>query len=64
MMANEVVYGRTNVGQFIYDLAFAKLSDRWLARKHRQPIAVIRSTRARLLDALKPPKKSRKRSAG
>jgi hypothetical protein len=41
----EVTYGRTPLGQLLYDLAFSKLSERYLARKYRLPIAEIRKLR-------------------
>jgi hypothetical protein len=41
----EVAYGRTPLGQLLYDLAFTKLSERYLARKYRRPIAEIRKLR-------------------
>lgn len=44
-MKKEPLYGRTAIGQLIYDLGFAKLTDKWLARKHRMPIAEIRHLR-------------------
>lgn len=40
-----VAYGKTPLGQLLYDLGFTKLSDRYLARKHHMPIAEIRSCR-------------------
>jgi hypothetical protein len=40
-----IYYGRTPEGQLIYDLAFLNLTDRWLARKHKLPVAVIRRMR-------------------
>lgn len=41
----EVTYGRTPVGQLLYDLAFVDRTDKWLARKHQVPIAEIRNLR-------------------
>jgi hypothetical protein len=43
---NQVFYGRTPLGQLVYDLGFTKLSDRYLARKHGLPIAKVRDYRA------------------
>jgi hypothetical protein len=43
---SEFVYGRTSLGQLIYDLGFTKLSDQYLARKHGMPIEKIRTARA------------------
>lgn len=42
----EVAYGKTPLGQLIYDLAFTDLADKYLARKHRLPIQSIRNMRA------------------
>lgn len=44
-MTSDLLYGRTPTGQLIYDLGFAKLSDKWLARKHKMPISEIRKLR-------------------
>ena len=41
-----VFYGRTPLGQLIYDLGFAKLKDATIARKHGLPVAVVRRYRA------------------
>lgn len=58
---SEVVYGRTREGQLLYDLAFAKLTDKWLARKWQKPIAEIRSLRetARTAIGFKPKRKKK-----
>jgi hypothetical protein len=42
----EVTYGRTPLGQLVYDLGFTKLDDSYLARKHKLPIAKVRDYRA------------------
>ncbi len=42
-----IAYGKTPIGQLLYDLAFTDLSDRYLARKHRAPIEAIRRMRSR-----------------
>jgi hypothetical protein len=42
---SEALYGRTQWGQFIYDIGFTQLSDHYLARKWKMPIAKIRSNR-------------------
>jgi hypothetical protein len=42
----EVLYGKTALGQIIYDLAFTNLSGGYLARKHRKPVAEIRRLRS------------------
>lgn len=39
-------YGKTALGQIIYDLAFTNLSAKHIARKHRKPIAEVRELRA------------------
>jgi hypothetical protein len=41
----EVTYGKTAVGQLLFDLAFQDLTDKWLARKHQVTIAEIRNLR-------------------
>lgn len=38
-------YGRTKLGQLIYDLAFTDLEANYLARKHGKPVAEIRALR-------------------
>ena len=48
-----IVYGRTELGQRVYDFGFAKLTDRWLARKYKMPIADVRALKARLRKALR-----------
>lgn len=50
---SEVLYGKTALGQLLYDLAFARLSPSYLARKHRLPVAEIRRLRATAVHALK-----------
>ncbi len=45
MSSPVLVFGRTPSGQLVHDLLFTKLSERYLARKHRVPIAEIRSLR-------------------
>jgi hypothetical protein len=42
----EVLYGKTALGQIIYDLAFTNLSGRYLAGKHHKPVAEIRRLRS------------------
>lgn len=46
MSKTEIAYGRTPLGQLVYDLGFTKLGDSYLARKHRMPVAKIRACRA------------------
>jgi hypothetical protein len=41
----EVAYGKTPIGQLLYDLCFVKLTDTWVARKHRIGVAEVRSLR-------------------
>lgn len=41
----ETTYGKTPLGQLLYDLAFTDLKDRYLARKHRLPVQSIRNMR-------------------
>ena len=43
---NETLYGKTPLGQILYDLAFTNLSAKYLARKHHKPVAEIRRLRA------------------
>jgi hypothetical protein len=57
----EVAFGKTPLGQLLYDLAFTTLNLRYLARKHRMPIAQVRILRATALNALKPPRRKRRR---
>lgn len=45
-MTKVITYGRTPIGQVVYDLGFTTLSDSYLARKHGRPIAIIRRDRA------------------
>ena len=46
MKESEYVYGRTPMGQLVYDLGFTKLDDAYLARKHGMPVEQIRRYRA------------------
>jgi hypothetical protein len=41
----ETAFTKTPAGQLLYDLAFVTRSDKWLARKHRVPVAEIRELR-------------------
>lgn len=45
-MTHVAAYGKTPLGQLLYDLAYTNLSNSYLARKHRQPVASIRRMRA------------------
>ena len=56
-----VAYGRTPLGQLIYDLGFAKLKDATIARKHGMPLAEVRRQRAAVLRGLKQGKAQAKR---
>lgn len=47
-----IAYAKTPFGQFLYDLGFTDLEDRYLARKHRKPIAEIRQARLAVLKGL------------
>lgn len=51
--ADTVAYGRTPLGQLIHDLGFTRLSDRYLARKHRLGIGRVRDYRAAVKRGLK-----------
>jgi hypothetical protein len=42
---SEIAYTRTPAGQFLFDIAFRDLSDKWIARKHQVPIAEVRNVR-------------------
>jgi hypothetical protein len=46
MRRDMTTYGKTPLGQLLYDLAFTELSDRYLARKHLMPIVRVRKLRA------------------
>jgi hypothetical protein len=51
---DEVAYGKTAVGQLLYDLAFVDRTDKWLAHKHQVPITEIRNLRkSPILDKLR-----------
>jgi hypothetical protein len=43
---SDYAYGKTPLGQLVYDLLFTNLSEKYLARKHRMPIAEVRRLRA------------------
>lgn len=55
-----MTYGRTALGQIVYDLGFTELSDRYLARKHGVPIAWLRVLRDTVRENLRPRKKARR----
>jgi len=42
----DVAYGKTPLGQLLYDLAFSNCTEKWLARKHRISIASVRRLRS------------------
>lgn len=62
---DEVLYGKTAVGQLVYDLAFTDLSEKYLAQKHRVPVAQIRRYRAlpSMVALIKKTKRERKHKA-
>lgn len=57
----EIVYGRTKIGQMLYDFGFAKLTDKWLARKYAMRIVAVRDLKKRVRKNLKPLPRKRKR---
>jgi hypothetical protein len=57
----EITYGRTPLGQLLYDLLFTKLSECYLARKHHKPIAEIRALRAAAKRGFKQGKRRQRR---
>ena len=57
----EILFGRTPLGQLLYDLAFARLSDKWIARKHKMPIDEVRKCRSAALRGLGHERKRKKR---
>lgn len=61
-MTDPVAYGRTTLGQLVYDLLFTKLSDQYLARKHGMPVADLRSLRTRTRQAFRKGERHGKRS--
>ena len=52
-----VYFGKTALGQIVYDLGISDLTDRYLARKHHMKIADLRSLRARLRKTIRGKKK-------
>lgn len=61
MSKRDVAYGRTALGQAVYDFGFTTLTDKHLARKHRMPIGEVRRVRADVRAALQPPRRPTKR---
>jgi hypothetical protein len=59
-MKTEVAYGRTPLGQLVYDLGFTKLSDAYLARKHRMKVQTVRDCRAAFKRGFKQARRRRK----
>lgn len=59
--AHEVMFTGTPLGRLIYDLGFTTLSDSYLARKHRKPVAKIRELRAAVFEGLKQGKRKTRR---
>ena len=47
MKTTNIVYGRTPMGQLLYDLAFVSLTDKWIARKHKISVGEVRHLRQR-----------------
>jgi hypothetical protein len=41
----QILYGRTPLGQLVYDLGFAKLKDATIARKHGMTLEQVRTAR-------------------
>lgn len=41
----EIAYGKTAVGQLLYDLSFRDLTDKWIARKNQITIGEVRNLR-------------------
>ena len=58
----DITYGKTPLGQLLYDLGFTKLEPRYLAQKHHLPIAEIRRMRRVIKNTIKHPHKRRRRS--
>lgn len=52
MRDDTAAYAKTPLGQFLYDLGFTALNDKYLARKHRKPIGYIREARLAVLSGL------------
>jgi hypothetical protein len=59
----EIAYGKTEIGQKVYDFGMSKVSDRWLARKYGMPIVEVRALRKRMREAITP-KRHSKRNEG
>lgn len=57
----EIAYGRTPLGQLVYDLGFTKLSDRYLARKHGMKVQTVRDCRAAFQRGFRQGKTQRRR---
>jgi hypothetical protein len=56
-----ISYGPTPTGQLLYDLGFTRLSPKYLARKHKLPIAEIRKLRKVARKALGYPRTTKTR---
>ena len=50
---SDPLYGRTPLGQLLYDLGFTRLTEKWLARKHKMPVAEVRRLRKIVRKALR-----------
>jgi hypothetical protein len=55
----EIAYGKTEIGQKVYDFGMSKVSDRWLARKYNMSIIDVRALRKRMREAIYPKRPSR-----
>lgn len=60
---SETTYGKTEMGQVIYDLAFTDLTPKYLARKHGMTVEEIRRLRIKTKEAVFGKPKRRKRAA-
>lgn len=55
-----ITFGRTPLGQLVYDMCCTKLTDAYLARKHSIPIAELRALRTKTVASYKGAKRKRK----
>lgn len=51
---DDVLYGRSPLGQLLYDLAFTDLTPKYLARKHGISMAEVRDLRSKTRLAMLP----------
>lgn len=54
------LYGRSPLGQLVYDLGFSKIKDTTIARKHGLRIKVVRRMRHKVKRALRASPRKRK----